>query len=206
MNTLLTPTTTFVPSSNNQVSEFVYQMPIEGLLYVKHKRFDDDRGFYAELNRVPEIEAIIGKPFCTKQLNLSHSKQHVTRGFHAENWNKLLSVTHGSCFCAWADIRPSSETFGKVVTMTIGVDEPTYGSVFVSAGLANSFCVLTETADYVYSVDALYQDRDTSGDVALSLFDPELAVAWPVDPSQMIISQRDREAKTLQQLFPDRKK
>jgi dTDP-4-dehydrorhamnose 3,5-epimerase len=178
-------------------------MPIDGLWYLEHKAFADDRGFYAELGRVPELEAAINHPFPIKQLNLSHSKKYVARGFHAENWNKLLTVTRGAVFAVWADIRVDSPTFGQTVSMEVGKDNGTpWGSVFVASGIANSFCTITETADYLYAVDQLYAERDTSHDVAISLFDPDLGVNWPFPKDQLIISERDKTAVTLRQKFP----
>lgn len=194
----------FTPSDSNQIDTYVYQMPIEGLFFIEHKLFSDNRGFYSELSRIPEIDKQIDKPFAIKQLNLSHSKKNVIRGFHAENWNKLLTVTQGVVFGVWADIRPESATFGESVAMEVGKNNGTpWGSVFISSGIANSFCVLSDTADYLYAVDQLYADRDPSGDVAISLFDDHLAVEWPIAREQMIISERDLSAKNLSDLFPD---
>lgn len=194
--------TAFTPSAENKVGEYVYQTPIKGLLFLEHKRFDDDRGFYAELAHIPEVEQVVGHEFKIKQINLSHSKQNVIRGFHAENWNKLLTVTHGSCFCAWVDLRPSSPTFKQVVTMNLGLGEQvTFGSIYVDAGIGNSFCVTQGPLDYLYGVDQLYSERDTSGDVAISLFDTELNVAWPLTRDEMVISERDTAAITLAQHF-----
>lgn len=197
--------THFIPSTRNQVHEYLYQTPISGLLYIDTKSFSDERGFYAELARLPEIETQLGITFSPRQINLSHSKKHVCRGLHAENWNKLLTITHGQAFCAWADIRPDSATFGDIVTMTVGLeDQAHFGSIFVSAGIANSFCVLSETLDYVYTVDKLYAQRDTSHDVAISLFDQDLNIPWPIDQASMTISQRDLEAITLREKYPER--
>jgi dTDP-4-dehydrorhamnose 3,5-epimerase len=195
----------FTPSKENQVSEYIYRMPMEGLWYIQHKTFADDRGFYAELGRIPELDVVVDEPFAIKQLNLSHSYKNVIRGFHAENWNKLLTVTNGVIFAAWADIRTKSSTFGEVVTMEVGKDNGTpWGSIFVSKGIANSFCTLTENADYLYAVDQLYSERDTSHDVAISLFDADLAVEWPISPNQMIISDRDRSSISLREKFPEK--
>jgi dTDP-4-dehydrorhamnose 3,5-epimerase len=193
----------FTPSPDNQVSEFIYRMPFEGMLYIDHKRFDDERGFYAELDRIPEIEAALGISFPIKQLNLSHSEKNVIRGFHAEDWNKLLSIITGSCFCAWADIRPDSETFGDVTTMEVGAEAAHFGSVFLPRGIANSFCAPSGPVDYLYAVDQLYTQRDTSHDVAISLFDPDLAVPWPISRKEMIVSERDEQAISLREKFPD---
>ena len=70
--------------------------------------------------------------------------------------------------------------------------EPLY-----SKGLGNSLCVVNGPVDYLYAVDALYRERDTSGDQAISLFDPELAIPWPISREQMIISERDKQSVNL---------
>lgn len=197
--------TAFIPSTENQIDEFIYKTPITGLLFVKTKKFADNRGFYAELARMPEIEKALDITFIPKQMNLSHSNKNVIRGLHAENWNKLLTVTHGTAFCAWVDVRPTSATFGDIVTMTLGTDETVeFGSVFVSAGIANSFCTLSETLDYLYTVDALYADRDPSQDQAYSLFDPDLNIPWPLDKDTLIISERDLKSIRLRDKFPEK--
>ncbi len=181
-------------------------MGIEGLWYIDHTVHSDARGFYAELARIPELDPHLSSPFIVKQINLSHSEKKVIRGFHAENWRKLLTVISGSCFCAWVDVRPTSNTFGKTVTLEIDAeDKNIFGSVFVDAGIANSFCVTKGPANYVYCVDQLYKERDTSGDVAISLFDPTLGISWPFEQSELIISERDKRAVSLYQRFPEKK-
>jgi dTDP-4-dehydrorhamnose 3,5-epimerase len=184
----------------------IHATPIDGLYFLEPSRFDDERGFYAELSRLPEIEVVTDEPFQIKQLNLSHSKQDVIRGLHAENWNKLITITCGTAFCAWVDVRPSSKTFGDVVTVEMGEAETALqGSIFVEAGIANSFLVTKGPVNYLYAVDQLYAERDSSGDVALNLFDKELDIPWPIAKDDMIISERDREAKDLYELFPEKK-
>lgn len=193
----------FTPTPEMLIAPQVYKTPIEGLYFLPHQPHPDNRGFYAELTKIPELEAA-GISFAIKQMNLSHSNDHVIRGFHAENWNKLLTVVHGTCFCAWLDIRPDSPTFGDVVSMTVGPEAPAhFGSVFVSAGIANSFCVTKGPAEYLYVVDQLYSERDTSFDTAIALFDPDLAVPWPLQRSELIISDRDASATTMREKFPE---
>lgn len=194
----------FVPQAEFKVDEYIYRMPIEGLWYIDHKVFADDRGFYAELGRVPELDKVLPAPFKIKQLNLSHSNKYVARGFHAEDWNKLLTVTQGTVFAVWVDIRVGSPTFGQAVSMEIGKDNGTpWGSVYVSSGIANSFCCMTETADYLYAVDQLYAERNTSLDVAISLFDPDINASWPFPKEQLKISDRDKNSITLRERFPE---
>jgi dTDP-4-dehydrorhamnose 3,5-epimerase len=193
----------FQPTLTQEIAPGVLATKFSGLWYLPQTPHEDNRGFYAEVTRVPEVEAVLKQPFIIKQVNHSHSLLNVARGFHAENWNKLLTVVSGTAFAALADIRPESPTFGQVETFLLGAGEQAIrGSLFVSKGIANSFCVVEGPVDYLYFVDQLYANRDTSGDVALSLFDPDLAVEWPLPKEQMIYSERDGTAISLRQKFP----
>lgn len=185
--------TPFQQSKQNQVGEFLYTTQIKGLWYLADKTFQDGRGFYREISRLPELTALLGTEFSVKQLNHSSSRQHVTRGIHGEKWNKLLTIISGSAFCAWVDLRPNSSTFKSCVTAQVGEDGLT-GSFLVSTGIGNSFCVTEGPLQYLYAVDQLYAQRDTTGDVAVSLFDPELSIPWPIERDEMILSQRDEQA------------
>jgi dTDP-4-dehydrorhamnose 3,5-epimerase-like enzyme len=71
------------------------------------------------------------------------------------------------------------------------------GCLFIDRGIANSVCVIDGPLDYIYCVDALYQDRDRADDVAISLFDPQLQIDWPLAKADMIISKRDSHARNL---------
>lgn len=196
----------FVPEKKLEVATGVFETEIKGLWYLERKQFDDERGFFAEVAHSYIIERLIGQPFKIAQVNHSRSKQNVVRGMHAEDWKKLITTTSGVAFCALADVRPDSETFKKVVCFRLGLNgrDILTGSLFVEEGIANSFCVLQGPVDYIYCVDRLYSERDPKGDVAISLFDPDLKIDWPIPKEQMILSERDKQAVTLRQKFPDR--
>lgn len=189
----------------NKIGERIYKTQIPGLYYIDTKVFSDNRGFYREIAVVPDIEKVTGEVFNTRQLNHSHSNKNVVRGMHAEDWNKLVTVTSGVCLCVLADIRPDSETFGKTEYVVLGFGEKALpGALFVTKGLANSMCIIDGPVDYVYAVDALYRERDTSNDVAISLFDPDLNIHWPIPHDEMIFSERDQNSITLREKFPEK--
>ena len=193
--------TSFQPSEENKVTETLYKTAIEGLYYIPHRYFPDERGFYSELARTPEIDELTKEVFVARQFNQSHSVANVIRGIHAEDWNKLVTITNGLCFCALVDLRADSATFGKSETFALGTTpEALRGSIFISKGIGNSFCVLNGPADYIYAVDALWSQRDTSNDRAINLFDPEINIPWPISREQMIISQRDLKSVNLKDL------
>lgn len=195
--------TTYQPTKDLEIKDGVFKTKINGLYYLAFNYFPDNRGFFSEVGYTYKIETIIGTPFKIAQLNHSRSLENVIRGLHAEGWNKLTTVTNGIAFSALADVRPDSTTFAKVETFLFG-EEGLKGSLFIAQGIANSVCVIKGPVDYLYCVDKLYQDRDPADDQAISLFDPDLNINWPIPKDQMIISDRDKQAVTLRQKFPEK--
>lgn len=190
----------FVPTPENKVADRIYQMPLGGLFFVEAPKHEDFRGFYAEISILPDLQTVLPQEFVVKQANLSRSVTNVARGFHAEQWNKLITIVRGTAFCAWVDVRPHSPTFGQTVTLIMGDEAPMFGSVFISTGIANGYVVTSGPVDYCYATDGLYRDRDPKFDVSLSLFDNDLAVPWPVPRMEMLLSQRDKQAVSLKEL------
>ena len=195
----------YEPKPELEIKDGVFKTAIDGLFYLAPNFFPDERGFFAELGHTYKIEEIIGIPFKIAQINHSRSLANVVRGLHAEGWNKLIVVTSGVAFSALADVRPDSPTFSKVVITMMGPDDGGLkGAWFITQGIANSVCTVKAPVDYLYFVDKLYKDRDLSGDQAISLFDPDLNIAWPIPKDKMIISERDRNSVTLRQKFPQK--
>ena len=179
----------------------VERTSIEGLLVVRWDEFGDERGFFRQTYQARELEDALGRPVTMVQGNHARSRPGVLRGFHAEPWDKLVYVSRGAAFAAIADIRPDSDTFGEVVSFRLG--EPPDGErirVFISEGLANSYCTFgSESVDYLYDVSDYYRPEVPKRSIAWD--DPDLAVEWPVgDP---VLSDADRSNPTLRDLFAD---
>jgi dTDP-4-dehydrorhamnose 3,5-epimerase len=200
------------------------QTPIHGLFALPTTAHHDERGFFVELGKIPVLDAArsdVDKPFIIKQINHAHSKQFVARGYHAEDWNKLITVSQGLCFVSIADIRKDSSTYGTTLNALLGptadvaeyevptkllqsgfhdffANQPVFtGSLFLPKGVANSVCVLSDSIDYFYAVDALYEERDPAGDTAFSLFDPTINTTWPFSKELLMLSERDKNAISL---------
>lgn len=180
------------------MGDFVQKTSIEGLLILKRPIHQDGRGFFREIFRLDEIEQDLNIQFKTIQMNHAFSVPKVLRGIHAENWNKVIYPVNGEVFVAIVDIRVDSPSFGKVETFLINNENRI--ALFVSRGLANSYCILgKECVDYIYLVDAYYDGSDTR---AVAWNDPDLAINWPIkDP---IISERDKNNPRLRELFPEK--
>lgn len=186
---------------NNTISK----TGIEGLYYIERPKFDDERGFFREVANIRELEEVIGHEFRIVQFNQSRSEQNVGRGIHAEGWNKLITVASGVAYCVYVDVRPESETFGRTESFVLGMaDGALPGAVYLEKGIGNSFVVVDGPVDYLYIVDALYADRDKSQDRAISMFDPDLAIDWPIPREEMILSDRDLAAIGLRELLPEK--
>jgi dTDP-4-dehydrorhamnose 3,5-epimerase len=178
----------------------VESMSIDGLLVVRWETFGDDRGFFRQTYQVRELEEALGRTPVLRQGNHSRSEPGVLRGFHAEPWDKLVYVVRGAAMAAVADIRPDSPTFGEAATFHLG--EPPAGDrirLFISQGLANSFCTYGESVvDYLYDVSDYWRPGLDKPSVAWD--DPDLGVEWPVD--EPVLSDADRANPTLRELFP----
>jgi dTDP-4-dehydrorhamnose 3,5-epimerase len=170
---------------------------LAGLLIIERPTMGDERGFFRESFRMNELDEARGEPTLFVQENHSRSQRGVLRGLHPENWDKLVYVPHGEVFTALADVRPDSPTFGLIDTFQLG--ETNRCKLFIPRGLAHGFCVLSDEADYIYQVTAYYDGTDTR---AVAWNDPDLAVPWPI--SDPILSERDKTAPTMRDLFPDR--
>lgn len=179
-------------------SQFIKTTSIEGLLVLERSLHDDKRGFFKEIYHIDEIEKALNIEFNGVQMNHAHSKPAVLRGIHAEDWNKIIYPVNGEVFVAIVDIRPDLPTFGKVETFII--NDKNRIALFVSKGLANSYCITGQTeVDYIYLVDAYYDGTDTR---AIAWNDPDLKINWPLD--NPIISERDQNNPKLRDLFPEK--
>src|SRR5687767_15953882 len=104
----------------------VSETPIPGVLLLTLPVHGDNRGWFKE-NWQREKMVALGLPdFHPVQNNISFNDAvGVTRGIHAEPWDKFVSVACGRIFGASVDWR-EGPTFGTVFTTEIGPDTAVY--------------------------------------------------------------------------------
>lgn len=145
----------------------------------------DDRGWFKENYQRAKLEALGLPRFEIVQQNVAfNSETGVTRGFHAEPWEKFISVASGRAFGAYLDLR-AGPTFGQLLTVELTPET----AVFVPRGVANAYQTLEPNTAYTYLVNDHW-----SPDVvypAVNLFDPVVHVAWPIDQRDAIVSKKD---------------
>ncbi|HEY8007381.1 MAG TPA: dTDP-4-dehydrorhamnose 3,5-epimerase [Methylocella sp.] len=163
---------------------------IEGLILCRPKKFADARGYFTETyNQRIYAEAGISCVFV--QDNQSGSTRRGTiRGLHfqipPEPQSKLVRVLRGSIFDAAIDLRRGSATYGQSFTITLtaaGGEQ-----LFLPEGFAHGFCTLEPDTEIAYKVDRFYAP---SCDAGFRWDDPGLAIAWPVDPAEVTVSDKD---------------
>ncbi len=170
---------------------------VKDVLIIKPRVFTDQRGFFMETwqeNRYRDIG--LNSPFV--QDNLSFSQKGTLRGLHFQirhPQSKLVQVISGEIFDVAVDIRPGSPTFGKWAGVYLSGQTPT--QLFVPEGFAHGFCVLSETAYFLYKCSDFYTPNDEGG---ILWSDPDLAIDWPIrDP---VVSDRDRNHPCLGECLP----
>lgn len=166
----------------------VKQTPLEGILVIEPRKFADERGFFLE-NYEEERYRAVGITERFVQDNHSRSAKDVLRGMHFTRKKpqaQILTVMQGTIFDVVVDVRPSSATFGR----WFGTELTAGGicQVYMAAGFAHGFCVLSDSADLHYKVSQRYDREDDGG---MHWNDPDLGITWPV--RRPIVSHRDQQ-------------
>jgi len=161
---------------------------IPGLLWFEVTSVGDDRGWFQEkFHKAKLVAEGLPEEFSVIQNSLAFNKQGVTRGFHAEPWDKYVSIINGKAFVAYVDLR-DGDTFGKVVTLELTPNK----AVFVPRGVGNSYQCLTDDLYYLYSVNQHWTADAYEKYSFVNLADPALNVAWPIPLAEAILSEKDR--------------
>ena len=177
----------------------VQETAIEGLLIAELPVHGDSRGWFKEnwqrakmcAQGVPDIRMV--------QNNVSFNAQRgVTRGVHAEPWDKWISVATGRIFGAWVDLREGSSTYGKVVTAEVDASR----AVFTPRGVGNSFQALEDGTAYTYLVNAHWSAELKKTYTFVNLADPELAIEWPIPLEEATVSDADKNHPMLADVVP----
>lgn len=184
----------FDPNNYNELT--VTESPIPGLFVIKLPVHGDNRGWFKENYQKKKMEALGLPAFTIVQNNISFNiESGVTRGLHAEPWDKFISTATGSVFGAWVDLR-KGDSFGA--TFTIELNPGT--AVYVPRGVANGYQTLEENVAYTYLVNAHWSPEAKY--TFVNLFDPELAIKWPIAQEQAIISEKDAGHPLLKDVIP----
>ena len=151
--------------------------------------FGDERGFFFESFNHKQFEEATGVKTDFVQDNHSKSSQGVLRGLHYQVQNpqgKLVRVVQGAVFDVAVDIRQGSPTFGQWVGEILSAENKR--QLWLPAGLAHGFLVLTETAEFLYKTTAYYTPQHER---CIAWDDATLAIDWPLAGTLPRLSSKD---------------
>lgn len=171
---------------------------IPGLLLLDLPVHGDNRGWFKEGWQRAKMTALGLPDFGPVQNNVSfNASVGATRGFHAEPWDKYVSVAGGRVFGAWVDLR-QGPGFGTVFSAELGPDR----GIFVPRGVANAFQTLEPGTVYSYLVNQHWSAEAKADYSFVNLADETLNVDWPIPLAEAELSQADRDHPRLAEVAP----
>jgi len=182
-------------------------LDVAGAFEISPVHWNDSRGSFLEWYRFDILEQAAGRSLSLRQANTSVSKRGVVRGIHFADTPpgqaKYVTVPHGAIIDYAVDLRVGSPTFGA--TAAVRLDDVERKAVFLSEGLGHAFVALSDDTVVSYLVSSTYAPEIEHG---ISPFDPEIALVFPAEAGEIIVSDKDRDAPTLAEarelgLLPD---
>ena len=176
----------------------VIKTPLEGLLILEPRIFNDDRGYFFESFNAHTFKSATGLDIDFVQDNQARSTINVLRGLHYQNaphaQTKLIRALEGAIWDVVVDLRKDSSTYGRWYGVELSTENKR--QFLVPRGFAHGYSVLTETAEVFYKCDDFYSKQDEGG---LYYADPELNIDWKIDLANAIVSEKDQVQPTLKE-------
>ena len=177
----------------------IHETPIEGLLVAELPVHGDSRGWFKENWQRAKMCALGAPDLTWVQNNISfNAERGVTRGVHAEPWDKWISVATGRIFGAWVDLREGSATYGATYCCEVDPSR----AVFTPRGVGNSFQALEDGTAYTYLVNAHWSAELKKTYTFVNLADPALGIEWPIPLEQATLSEADKHHPMLADVVP----
>ena len=164
--------------------------------------FEDERGYFYEGFNTRKFKDLTGFDFDVKQINQSRSSKGVLRGLHfqvgTKSQSKLVSCLEGEVLDVAVDLRLESPSFGKYTIIRLSAHNKKH--LYIPKGMAHGFLVLTDHAKLMYQVDELYSAEHDTG---IMYNDPEINIPWGISEDEIILSKKDQNLPTLNQIKLD---
>lgn len=171
--------------------------PLVDLKLIKPRLFGDERGFFMEVFKESSFKKL-GITDNFVQINHSRSQKGVLRGLHYQlnphAQAKLVRVVYGEVYDIAVDLRVGSPTYKKWFGQILNTKNNLL--MYVPAGFAHGFCVLSEHAEFIYSCSGEYSPDHEAG---IRYDDPELAIDWQVD--EPILSDKDAKLPSFKDII-----
>ncbi len=172
---------------------------ISEVLVLEPRRFGDARGWFMEIYNRRAFREATGLDVEFVQDNVSRSARNVLRGLHyqiRQPQGKLVRVTAGEIWDVAVDLRRASASFGRWAGTTL--DAKSHRMLWVPAGFAHGFLVLSEHAEVQYKTTDYYAPAHER---TLLWNDPALGISWPL-AGEPVMTEKDRRGMPLARAEP----
>ena len=165
---------------------------IEGLVIFTPKIHEDKRGYFFESYN----KKVFNHDMAFIQDNESKSKFGTLRGIHFQKGpyqqSKLVRVIKGEVQDVAVDLRPKSKTYKKYFSIVLSDENKK--QLFIPKGFGHAFLTLSDYAIVSYKVDSFYNKNSDAG---IKFDDPSINIKWLLDPSDIILSDKDKSLPVL---------
>ncbi|HEX8468721.1 MAG TPA: dTDP-4-dehydrorhamnose 3,5-epimerase [Allosphingosinicella sp.] len=173
----------------------IEQTDLAEVLVLTPRRFQDERGFFAESYNKRAFAEAVGSDIEFVQDNHSLSMKGVLRGLHYQlpprAQGKLVRAAVGEIFDVAVDIRRRSPTFRRWVGVRLSAENGK--QLWIPEGFAHGFLTLSDRAEVLYKASAYYAPESEG---SLVWNDPDIGIEWPVE-SPPLLSPKDSAAPAL---------
>jgi dTDP-4-dehydrorhamnose 3,5-epimerase len=175
------------------------ELAVPGAWELTPQLHTDSRGVFYEWYTNASFSAFAGHRLDVHQANCSVSSAGVLRGLHfaqlPPSQAKYVTCLHGSVYDVVVDIRVGSPTFGRWDATVL--DDRDRRTIYISEGLGHAFLALEDDSTVMYMCSAGYSP---GREHTINALDPAIDIAWPAVDGGPILSDRDRDAPTLEQV------
>ena len=156
------------------------------------RKHGDPRGFFSETyNRRTLVNVGIDIEF-VQDNHAASARRGTVRELHFQAppraQDKLVHVVRGSVFDVAVDLRRSSPTYGRHVSVVLSAEA--WNQILVPVGFAHGYVTLEPDTEVLYKVSDYYAPDHDRG---LLWNDPLLGIPWPLPEEEAVLADRDRE-------------
>lgn len=177
----------------------IIETTLPGVVIVEPDVYGDHRGYFMETYQRRRYEGYgIKNDFV--QDNMSFSMKGTLRGLHFQlkkPQSKLVQVIQGEVYDVAVDVRRGSPDFGKWVGVFLSDDNKR--QLFIPEGFAHGFCVVSDSARFIYKCSDFY---DPSDEMGVLWNDPDLNIKWPLN--NPLLSNKDKAFRVLNEISHER--
>jgi dTDP-4-dehydrorhamnose 3,5-epimerase len=162
---------------------------LDSVYKIHLENFSDNRGEIVNLFDIDQFSTF-------KVDKMSKSKRNVLRGLHGDISNdKLIYCLYGKIYLVVVNYDKDSPQYLQKIGIEMSDDKPF--AVFVPKNFLNGHYCLSETCLFYYKWSDSYVSPEKQFSVRWD--DEDLDITWPLLEAEPILSDRDKNSKTLKE-------